>query len=184
MSENFPEPTKVVDLGAGPCVFARHLDAMGHHVTAVDARTVRVPDDLGSISFVHADVREFDVSPFDLVLFVGLFHHFEIEDQLAMIRKCAGKPVILDTEVHIPAMVTSPQPAEWQATVVQEQGYEGVVFPELDNPMASVRNPRSFWHTPESILRLFEQAGVGTTHVVDPLFVSKYGARRFYFLTP
>jgi Flp pilus assembly protein TadD len=48
--------------------------------------------------------------------------------------------------------------------------------------MASVGNRESFWPTEPSLLRMFEDAGFRKAAVVDPLFLSKYGARRYYLL--
>lgn len=177
----FPPRQRVVDLGAGPCIFARIARDAGHEVTAVDARTVRKPPDeeLGSIKFVHFDVREFDVSGFDIVLFLGLLYHFDIDDQVGMLRKCNHTTVILDCEVHVTELVQG-TPKEWQTTIIQEGDYEGVRYPEDDNPMASVGNKTSFWHTEPSMRRLFENSGFRRLAIVDPLFTSKYGGRRFY----
>ena len=176
-----PKGQRVADLGAGPCIFAKIARDAGHDVTAVDARTVRKPPDeeLGSIKFVHGDVRDFDVSGFDIVLFLGLLYHFDIEDQEEMLRRCNSATVILDCEVHVPELVQG-TPKEWQTTVVREGAYEGVRYPEDDNPMASVGNETSFWHTEESMTRLFKNAGYDRLAIIDPLFTSKYGGRRFY----
>lgn len=176
----FPKPRSIVDLGAGPCVFAKHARDRGHQVTAVDARDVRVPDDLGSIKFVHADVRDFDLTPFDVVVCLGLFYHFDIDDQVALLRRCVGKPLILDSQVHVPDLVV-PNTGDWQHNLVRRDGYEGVAYPEGDNPMASVGNTSSFWHTEDSLERLFKDAGFEHLVVLDPLFQSKYGGRRVYF---
>lgn len=180
--ESLGGPYRVADLGAGPCIFSKIARDAGHEVTAIDARTVRKPsdEDLGSVRFVHADVREFDLSGFEVILFLGLFYHLEIPDQLEMLKRCRHATVILDTQVHVPELVQNPNPEPWENTIVHQDGFEGVVFPEGDNPMASVGNKTSFWHTDESMIRIFERAGYEKLQVIDPLFTTKYGGRRFF----
>jgi SAM-dependent methyltransferase len=178
----------MVDLGCGPCLFARHARDFGFQVTAVDARTVRIPspEELGSIKFVHADVRDFDVSGFDLIAMLGLAYHFDIDDQISLLKRCreSGAMTIMESQVHVPALAIpqSNPPGEWETRLVSREGYEGLEFPERDNPMASVGNPISFWHTEESWLKLFENVGFSSVALIDPVFQSKYGGRRFYQL--
>ncbi len=177
---------RVVDLGAGPCLFAKIARDEGCAVTAVDARTVRKPSDaeLGSIRFVNADVREFDLAGFDAIVFLGLLYHFEWDDQLRVLEKCAraGVPVILETQVHFDALVAPSETRNWAHEIVTRGNYEGVAFPENDNPMASVGNAESFWPTEPSLLHMLEDAGFARVAIVDPVYQSKYGARRFYVL--
>jgi len=180
------EGSRIVDLGAGACLFAKVARDKGHSVTAVDARTSRKPteQELGSIRFVQSDVREFDINGFDVVLFLGLLYHLDADDQLQMLKKCAraGVPVILETQAYIDALVPAAQTQDWARKVVIRGGYEGIVFPEQDNPMASIGNRESFWPTESSLLRMMEDAGFETVSVVMPVFLSKYGARRYYLL--
>ena len=178
--------SRIVDLGAGHCLFAKFARDQGHHVTAVDARTERKPSDeeLGSIRFVQSDVREFDISGFDFVVLLGLLYHLDVNDQLAILMKCArlSVPVVLETQVHFDALVPDSQTQDWARRIVAREGYEGVVFSEGNNPMASVGNSESFWPTEPSLLRMMEDAGFRKVSIVDPVFLSKYGARRFYLL--
>jgi len=176
---------KLVDLGAGPCVFARIARDRGYQVVAVDGRTERLPDDeeMHGIRFVQADVRSFDPAGFDVVFILGLLYHLDIADQLTLLRRCAqGQKVVLDTQVHVPELVCLHTKDGWEDRIVRHGDYEGVEFPEGDNPMASIGNPTSFWHTEESWLRLFQDAGFKRITIVHPVFQSKYGGRRFYIL--
>lgn len=177
---------RLVDLGAGPCIFSKIARDEGCVVTAVDARTVRKPDaaELGPIGFVHSDVRTFDLSGFDIIAFLGLLYHFDVADQMSMLERCArtGLPVILETQVHIETLVPDFEQSSWARKLVCRQGYEGVVYPENDNPMASIGNPESFWPTEESLLKMAEAAGFRSFAIVDPVCQSQYGARRFYLL--
>jgi NAD(P)-dependent dehydrogenase (short-subunit alcohol dehydrogenase family) len=161
-------------------VFAKRAAAAGYRVVAVDARTERLPSDLPrEIEFVHADVREFPIQGYDVITVLGLLYHLRLAQQLELLVECRGGPVVVDTQVHVPEAVTSAA-GPWARHIVHEGDYEGVYFPEGDNPMASVGNAESFWHTHESLLRLYENSGFESVQVVEPYYVSKYGARQFY----
>lgn len=177
-----PEQRTLVDLGAGHCKFSVWATKLGFDVTAVDGRTERLPPDMGAIRFVEADVRTYDPRGHGVVAILGLLYHLELPDQESLLRRCRyGAPVIVETQVHVPEMVAD-DPKDWHAPV-ERDGYHGVDFPEGDNPMASIGNSTSFWHTEDSMVRLFERAGYAGMTVIDPIFRSGYGARRFYVLT-
>jgi len=183
LSEVVPRRGTLLDLGAGPCIFARIARDAGYSVTAVDGRTERVPPqkELGSIRFVQADVRKFDVSG-DVVSMLGLFYHLTCPDQEDLLRRCSYAPtVILETQVHDPAVVP-PDAKPWGNRLVRQGDYEGVRYPEGANPMASIGNPTSFWHTEESLVRMIANCGYGGVRTVLPRYTSKYGVRRFYVL--
>lgn len=175
------EGRSLLDLGAGPLVFARMARDLGWKVTAVDARTERLPDDLVGIEFIQSDVRDFDPSGFDCVAILGLLYHLQLNDQTNLLRACSYTRVILETQVHTPKFVP-PAAEPWGRSIVGTGGCEGVVYPEGDNPMASVMNASSFWHTEPSLLRLLEGCGYHRVTLVEPMHYSKYGTRRFYEL--
>ena len=182
---NLPGGSTVVDLGAGPCVFAKIASDSGFEVTAVDARTDRVPskEDLDPIKFVQGDIRNFDLQGFDLIVILGLLYHLEIPDQLNLLKRSRGaSTVVVDTQVHIPDLVCTPEPERFNDLHLTTDGYEGVEFTEARNPMAAFGNMKSFWHTENSILNLFDAAGFRAVTVVDPPYQSKHGARRFFLL--
>jgi ubiquinone/menaquinone biosynthesis C-methylase UbiE len=184
-SLSLPVGSTVADLGAGPCIFARIAADHGLQVTAVDARTERVPpaEQLGPIRFVQADVRDFDLLGFDVVLILGLLYHLEIPDQLELLERSRGaRAVVIDTQVHISRLACTPEPHRFSHLHVTPEGYEGVEFTEAENPMASVGNKRSFWHTDGSLIRMFDATGFRAVTVVDPPYQSKHGARRFFVL--
>ncbi|WP_442577935.1 hypothetical protein ACSBOB_20530 [Mesorhizobium sp. ASY16-5R] len=177
-----PETKTLVDLGAGHCKFSALAAKRGYDVTAVDGRNVRLPPDMGSVRFVESDVRTYDPSGFGVIANLGLFYHLELEAQKGLLSRCTyGAPVILETQVHVPEILEPHESRPWHA-IVQQGSYEGVLFPENDNPMASIGNPTSFWHTEDSMLRLFADCGFREVQLVEPLFRSGYGARRFYVL--
>jgi len=177
-----PEAKTLVDLGAGHCKFSALAVRRGYDVTAVDGRAIRLPLDMGSIRFIETDVRTYDPAGFGVIANLGLFYHLELEAQKDLLGRCAyGAPVILETQVHVPEILEPHECRPWHA-IVHQDGYEGVLYPENDNPMASIGNPTSFWHTEASILRLFADCGFREVQLVEPLFRSSYGARRFYVL--
>jgi hypothetical protein len=177
----------LLDLGAGACIFARLARDAGWVVTAVDARTERLPGDLVGITFVESDVRRFDPSGFDTVAILGLLYHLSLDEQRALLTACSYARVILETQVHTPGFVP-PAAEPWGRKIVVEQGLEGVVYPErksgaLDgNPMASVGNATSFWLTEPSLLELLDQCGYRSVEKIEPVYASKFGTRRFYVL--
>lgn len=177
---------RVIDLAAGPCLFAKIARDEGCIVTAVDARVERKPSDeeLGTIRFIQSDIRNFDLQGFDIILCLGMLYHFDVDDQLRFLERCArsGVPIILETQIHVDALVPADETLDWARKVVRREHYDGIVFPEQDNPMASVGNPESFWATEASLLRMMEDAGFTSVARIDPLYRSKYGARRYFLL--
>jgi hypothetical protein len=176
-----PSGTLLADLGAGACIFARRARDLGYQVTAVDGRVERVPDDLGpNIEFIQADVRSFDLDRFDVVAILGLLYHMTLQDQVDLLGRAAGRAVVVDTQIHDSALYTH-DAGDWaRSSVETEDGYSGVLFPERENPMASLEPQDSFWHTEESLLRLFDASGFAVVQPVESQYVSKYGARKFY----
>ena len=65
------------------------------------------PDDRlpPEIPFVQADVRDFDLSGFDVVLVIGLLYHLPLRDQIGLLHRARGKIVVIDTEVFIADLV-------------------------------------------------------------------------------
>jgi hypothetical protein len=180
-----PRGQSLLDLGLGPRLFSRRAAAAGYSVTAVDARTERIPEPpTAEITFVQADVRVFDVRGFDVVAILGLLYHLTLDDQLRLLSRCAPEAcVTVDTQLHDPAQYTAAA-GSWAHMLVTQRGYEGIEFPDSGNPMASVGNVTSFSHTQASICRLFEDCGFVSLTLLEPCYVSKYGLRRFFVAGP
>jgi Methyltransferase domain len=201
------EGRTLVDLGCGPCIFAKIARDRGWKVTAVDARAEQVPGDIDGIDFVQADVREFDSSGFHTVANLGLLYHLPVADQEELLGRCVGSRVLLETQVHTPGVV--PPPAEpWGHDIVTMQrprrggdyelvekrkssrdrpAYEGVIYPETHgahepNWRSSIGNTTSFWPTEPSLLRMIDRCGYRTVRVVEPPIYSTYGTRKYYVL--
>ena len=137
-----------------------------------------------AIEFIHNDVRKVDMEPFDVVIIFGLLYHFQIEDQIEILRRCKGKIVMIDTIVSCPDLLTIYPRRSWEASLVESNGYEGWVYPEKENPMASIGNKNSFWHTESSYCKLFSEAGFGDITAYRPMYLSVNGMRVFYKLMP
>lgn len=184
---DLPRNKKVADLGAGPCVFSKIAASYGYEVVAFDGREDRVPKDLENITFRKQDIREFQSAGFDMVLIFGLLYHLTLDDQKKLLSECSRtQAVIVDTQVHIPELVVHAASAErnhFAEKVVSHGNYSGVLFPEVNNPMASIGNNSSWWHTELSMIQLFEDAGYKKCNIIGDPYVSKYGARRWYLLS-
>ena len=178
----------LVDLGAGPCLFAKLAAKHEFRVTAVDFRPPWNIDgsplpleNLAGIAFVQADACRFDVSGFDVVSIVGLLYHLTLEEQIDLLSRSGGKTVIIDTEVY-DEVAMSELARERIVPPANAMGYEGIDWLETDNVWSSKGNRYSFWHTVPSLLRMFENAGVRNVTMFEPLYRSAHGPRQWYLL--
>jgi predicted RNA methylase len=153
MLERFT-PGRLVDLGAGHGLFSTIAADAGWKVTAVDARTERFPDD-SRVTWVHEDVRTVDLTGYDLVVCLGLFYHLTVDDQLSLLDRAAGTPMILDTHVGV-AATSFPLSDE-----IERRGYRGRMYQERDlsADTASWENTESFWPTPKALRRMLTERG-------------------------
>ena len=123
------KPGRLLDLGTGHGKFARIAHELGWEVTAVDARTDRMPMTAG-IEWLQSDLREYEIGVFDVIAMLGIFYHLELKDQLEMLKRCAGTMTILDTHVALIAEVI-------------EGGYEGAFYTEVpDTPTETLVHHR------------------------------------------
>ena len=163
---------RLVDLGAGHGKFSMIAAEAGWDVTAVDARTERWVDVPG-VTWTQADVRDFHLGEFDLVVCLGLFYHLTVEDQLDMLKRCHERPMIIDTHL---ANGQSTQPLTDE---VEMRGFRGRLYGEGVGLKSSWGNSQSFWPTPESFQRMLEEAGFGVVATVEPWYLPD----RTFFLT-
>lgn len=182
-------PGKLLDLGAGKGNFSMSAASLGWQVTAVDVRTVRWPEYdpatqpelarlIDAVTFVQSDIREYPIArgEFDLICILGLLHHLEVPDQLALLRKCAGTPLLIDTRIA-------------SAIVDTVDGYEGMLIKEHgetreerdDVATASWGNETSFRHTEESLIRLLRTSGYPVVFQARPPHRREY---TFYYALP
>lgn len=183
------KPGKMLDLGSGKGNFSLSAAQMGWEVTSVDARTVRWPDAetepnpdisalIRAIRWVQADVREFPImrKEYDLICIFGLLHHLEIADQVALLRRCAGSLLLIDTRIA-------------PSNIDREGDYEGMAIREHGEtreerdlvPTAAWGNAISFRHTEESLVRLLRDCGYPQVLMMRPPHRRDY---TFYLCLP
>ena len=154
-------PGRLVDLGAGHGIFAQAAAAAGWTVTAVDARPDRFPDD-PSIRWITQDVRQTDLTGYDLIACLGLFYHLTPDDQISLLRRAQGTPIIVDTHVD---NGLSTHPLSERERVGD---YEGSWYREPGKLTSSWGNKRSFWPTPESLSAMFAACGYPVVLAAQP----------------
>ena len=93
----------------------------------------------------------------------------EVPDQLDLLRKCKGVPLILDTHV---SLTGKDQSYGYDGSWYEEGGPEG-------NPLSSWGNSRSFWPTFGSLERMLTDAGYGLILAQVPWY---HGGDRTFFV--
>jgi SAM-dependent methyltransferase len=182
-------PGKLLDLGAGKGNFSMSAASMGWEVTAVDVRTVRWPEVdpqsapeiaalLESITFVQSDIREFPIgrNEYDLICILGLLHHLEVPDQVALIRKCTGTPLLIDTRI---ASAEIDSFDDYRGMLIKEHGETREERDQVAT--ASWGNETSFRHSEESLTRLLRDCGYPIVFQARPPHRREY---TFYFALP
>src|SRR5215208_6911947 len=176
-------------LGTGAGTISLIAARLGWEVTAVDARTVRTPDPetekvpdraelIRSVRWVESDVREFPIprGEYDLICISGILHHLELDAQIKLLRRCSDTLTLLAVRV-VAGVVESEGP--YKGRNYREPGK---TREERDRvPWASWGNETSFYHTEESLLRLFQDSGYTQTMVMRPPFERNY---TFYVCMP
>jgi hypothetical protein len=166
---------RLADLGAGHGTFAILAADKGWDVTAIDARTERFPAD-PRVTWVHQDVREADLSGFDLIICFGLFYHLTLADQLDLLKRCSGTPLLVDTHLAV-GVSKFPLSAE-----VSSGDYSGRLYDEvLSSPLASWVNEKSFWPNRDSFQTMLEDNGYGIVLTVEPWYLPD---RTFFLCLP
>lgn len=162
-------PGRVIDLGAGHGSFSVRAADAGWRVTALDARTVRFQDD-PRVTWVQSDARHADVSGYDLILCLGLFYHLTLEDQLNLLERASGTPLMIDTH-----LANGAEDARWKDRLsgpVKPRGYQGRLFREggRSSPTASWGNEESFWPTPGAFYRMLDEHGYAPVLTATPWY--------------
>jgi SAM-dependent methyltransferase len=183
------KPGKMLDLGTGPGGMSLIAAELGWKVTAVDARTVRWPDPdseddpktaelIRSVKWVQADVRDFPINrgEYDLICFLGLLHHLEIDDQLKLFSRCSDTLMILDARVAPEVVVTEGPYEGWYHREVGETREERDAIPH-----ASWGNELSFFPTEESLLHMLRDSGFSKVMPMRPPHHRNY---TFYLCLP
>ena len=187
MIETFLDQTKhktVIDLGCGGMAMTRRYRDRGFDVTAVDIRTDRNEGkDLTGIKFIQQDIRETDLSGYDVISHLGLLYHMTLKDQIDMLNRIPkGTITILETQIYEPNTVTPK--GKPRLSTAKDGDYWGALWEEPGNdvPTASWNNATSFWHAPKSLYRMFRKTGFKTAMPIEPRFMSIYASRGFYLL--
>lgn len=170
-------PGKVIDLGAGHGLFSSRAADAGWDVTAVDARTERFPSD-SRITWVEQDVREADLTGYDLIFCFGLFYHLTLDDQLALLAKASGTPLIIDTHL------ATAEPTHSLSGPVTVKGYRGRYYSEKGwqrRATASWSNDRSFWPRPRAFYRMLAEHGYRAVYAGSPWVTTD---RTFFLCIP
>ena len=181
-------PGKLLDVGAGKGNVSLTAAGLGWQVTAVNADRQRWPERdvaadpdliarLDSITFVQLDVRQLEVdrSSYDLISISGL-HDLEVPDQVALVRKCTGTPLLIDAHVS-----SAPIDAVgcYRGMLSQDPSRAGE---ERDGGAAtSLRDGAAFLHTEESLVRLLRDCGYPVVFQARPPYRQNY---TFYFALP
>jgi len=167
-------PGRLVDLGAGHGLFSIAAARAGWEVVAVDARTERNTPAPG-VKWVESDVRDFPLAGFDLVACLGLFYHLTVEDQIDLLRRGRGTPMIVDTHL------ANGRPSHPLSDQVKLHGYVGRLFTEDPGYTSSWGNSQSFWPTPDSFSHMLEDAGFRVIAAIEPWYMSD---RTFFLVLP
>lgn len=179
---------RLLDMGSGSGQFARIASRQGFAVTAVDARepwtlaggTSATPSQ--EYDFVRGDLRDFaNVDDFDVVALIGVIYHLTFEDQIALLKRCAGKTVIIDTELFDEAALPADRRQRFTPRVTP-QGYRGADCVEVGALYSSHLNPASFWFEDASFLQCLSDLGRERVRMIDPPYRSAFGPRRWYLL--
>jgi Methyltransferase domain len=171
---NLFRPARLVDLGTGHGRFAIRAAERGWDAVGVDARTTRFPTD-PRVAWVEQDIREHDLSRYDLILCLGLFYHLGVPDQVDLLKRCSGTPLIIDTHV---ANGRSSHKLSKEENV---QGYVGRWYAEPGLVTSSWQNPSSFWPTPESFYRMLGDHGYPVVLAAEPWYLPD---RTFFVALP
>lgn len=165
-----PKPY-TVDLGCGHCLFLKAAAEQGCNVVGVDARMDRVPQEVLESGFLEERVQDVELDEYDLILCLGVFYHMTLADQLELVDKFKGKPVILDTHYCF---------NERQTRVdARGEAYVGFIYKEGNSTTSAVGNKESFWPTEAELVRM-----VGKNHFVMKWLPEHYKGRSFFFLIP
>ncbi len=155
---------RLVDLGAGHGAFSVRAADAGWDVTAVDARDTRFVED-DRVTWVRQDIREFDLTGFDLILCLGLFYHLTLDDQLSLLDRASGTPMIIDTHV------ATPNPTHPLSPPVTVRGFRGRYYQEngwRERATASWENEKSFWPRREAFYRMLAEHGYPAVYAGAP----------------
>lgn len=185
------ETGRLIDLGAGHCMFAVDADRLGWQATALDVRRDRVGSLPDGVLFLEGDVSSdvWDASDYDVVCCLGLYYHLDQEMQHSLLARVSGRPLVLDTHV-----ATTDGSGWFQrsgrlselVTLGSESGRWYAEAPGLSaddrkrtDLLASYENESSWWPTMPSLLETLRSHGYRDTWVADHGYA---GAQRTFLV--
>ena len=102
-------------------------------------------------------------------------YHLTLDDQLDLLRRASGVPMILDTHINTGTHTHT-------VTETEQVGeYRGCWYTEPGQITSSWGNPRSFWPTLESHQRMLDEAGYHVVLAADPWYLPD---RTFFLCLP
>lgn len=160
---------RLLDINSEKRNFPTTSAHLGWQVTALNSRTPvdDAADDppeiaalLETIHWKHGDVAEFPIArgDFDMIVIHDLNHRHSLDQQLALVRRCAGTPVIVDARIA-------------SGRVIDAGGYQGryLVDDSSESTNATVSPPDvPFMHTEESLVRLLRDCGFPLVMIARP----------------
>jgi len=157
----------------------------GYIVTAVDIRDNRVPDpeDMTNITFVKQNVEDAVLDDYDVISNLGLFYHMTLAQQIAMMTRTPQNSItIMETQIFEPHTQTAK--GRERLTPAKDGDYWGARYTEPGNHVSTAAwdSSESFWHNPNSLLRLFRKTGFKMVMPVNPKFMSMFASRGYYIL--
>lgn len=181
-------PGNLLDVGAGKGNVSLVAAGLGWQVTAVNADTQRWPerDEAAdpeltalhdSITFLQADVRQLNIErhAYDLICITGL-HDLDVPDQIALVRKCAGTPLLVDAHV---ASAQSDAFGDYRGML--SQVHSETREARDSGAAGSSQQTSAFLHTEESLVRLLRDCGYAIVFQTRPPYRQDY---TFYFALP
>ena len=87
----------VTDLGCGHGKFSIMSRDLGHDVTGIDARNVRMPLNEKNINWVVSDVCDLKSIKSDTILYFGLLYHLNYEQQINLLKVMDTNLLVINT---------------------------------------------------------------------------------------
>lgn len=151
---------RLLDINSEKRNFPMTSAHLGWQVTALNTRAPEDDSDddapevaalLESISWQFADVPTYPISrdDFDMIVIHDLNHRHTLDEQLALVRRCAGTPLLIDARIASGAVADT---GRYQGKLVPDAN-DASTGPETDFATAP------FMHTEDSLVRLLRDCG-------------------------
>ncbi len=165
-----PPPARVADVGGGPGVHARWLQAAGHVVDLVDPipRHVEAARASGVRSAVLGDARSlpFADATYDLVLLAGPVYHLPPEGRALALREAAR---VAAPDGAVAAVGVNRYANLLGAAIANQLDERRRVLADILSDGYSARNdrvPQMYYHSPDELAAELTEAGLADVDVV------------------